>query len=358
MVFIIEGLEAGERETESWDGDPANAAELVVTWETSAEVSYVLDPATSYEVCIDTAQAALEGYTLSPANAGGDSSNSAATDTSDSDATLNGSDAIIAYTTGAAGDFNMGLDFGFLNAKVPSLITGTSLWGNAYSITPTANATDGDWLVVEKHQPFSSTPAILGQLANNCTEIVNQTLGFCMDSGMASRTDPAEIGQYVWEGVEGVTNGGTPELTPLMAARVSYMFKQHPPNFDLDVSSANNRTFLQEGLHFIMGEGGGDAGGYGAEAIAAVSSVPTYTLTMTKTSEGVGTAIFDLVSDISPIELSVSDGGALPIVQSGTATLSGTTLTLTGSGVQTITLLLSRGLDRRGRVAREYEPDL
>ena len=113
LSLFIEGLEAGERETESVDEIPGSAAQLCVTWLVPQTVAYTIDPGTNYEVRIDTTQGALSAYTLVTPNAGGDSSNSAATDVTDSDAVLSGGDAEIVYVGDAAGTYNMGLDFGF-----------------------------------------------------------------------------------------------------------------------------------------------------------------------------------------------------------------------------------------------------
>ncbi|MCE7987251.1 MAG: Cna B-type domain-containing protein [Caldilinea sp. CFX5] len=75
---------------------------------------FPVDPETSYTVRVDMTQNKLEGYTDSPANAAGITTNAPITDVHDSDYTLSGSLATIAYTTGTAGQSNHSLDFGFI----------------------------------------------------------------------------------------------------------------------------------------------------------------------------------------------------------------------------------------------------
>ncbi len=82
-----------------------------------------LTPNTAYTVRVVTTQAPLSGWTASPANAGdashpANTSNNPHTDIVDSDYTLTGVNANIAYTTGAAGVNNHGLDFGFVPPNV------------------------------------------------------------------------------------------------------------------------------------------------------------------------------------------------------------------------------------------------
>jgi hypothetical protein len=76
-----------------------------------------LAPNTSYEVRIDTTQTPLANTTLAPANQGSN-------DQLDSDATLNGSHAVIAFTTGAEGTTDTSLDGGFTILQTGPLTLG------------------------------------------------------------------------------------------------------------------------------------------------------------------------------------------------------------------------------------------
>ncbi len=80
-----------------------------------------VDPNTAYEIKI-LAASFPSGKTVTTANTGGGAAGSAA-DMRDSDATLSGADAVIAYTTGSVGQNNHTLDFGF--AAPPPTITPT-----------------------------------------------------------------------------------------------------------------------------------------------------------------------------------------------------------------------------------------
>ena len=75
---------------------------------------------TAYEVRVATNQAPLSGTVLTtpnapqPANGNASATNNhPITDVADSDASISGANAVIAYTTGGAGNNNHGLDFGF-----------------------------------------------------------------------------------------------------------------------------------------------------------------------------------------------------------------------------------------------------
>ena len=84
-----------------------------------------MEPNTDYEIRIPTSQTALTGLSLTTTNAGGNSSNDATSDINDSDVTTSGTDAVIAYRTGAIGN-NFGLDAGFFEAPTctnPDLVT-------------------------------------------------------------------------------------------------------------------------------------------------------------------------------------------------------------------------------------------
>jgi uncharacterized repeat protein (TIGR01451 family) len=80
----------------------------------AANVSEGIAPNSAYEIRVNKAQAALISTGLSPANA----DNSANGDQRDSDATLNGTVAVIALTTGAAGANDHSFDLGFFAERV------------------------------------------------------------------------------------------------------------------------------------------------------------------------------------------------------------------------------------------------
>ncbi|MDR7545584.1 MAG: SdrD B-like domain-containing protein, partial [Armatimonadota bacterium] len=125
MVFVISNngtTGANRRQAASWDAaGTGNEPELVVGYITR----YAIEPNTAYEVRIPNAagssqQAPLSGLSLTtpdaaqPANGNLPATdNNPITDVADSDAVLNGNDAVIAFTTGGAGVNNHGLDFGF-----------------------------------------------------------------------------------------------------------------------------------------------------------------------------------------------------------------------------------------------------
>ena len=67
----------------------------------------------NYEIRINTAQGSLTGLGLTVRNSDGQTANNGLTDLRDSDASLNGTTAVIAITTGRAGSNNHTLDFGF-----------------------------------------------------------------------------------------------------------------------------------------------------------------------------------------------------------------------------------------------------
>jgi hypothetical protein len=75
-----------------------------------------VEPSKNYEIRLGTGQAPLSGLSLTTANSaasGGVSTNNNITDLRDSDGVLSGSDAVITFSTGAQGDNNHTLDFGF-----------------------------------------------------------------------------------------------------------------------------------------------------------------------------------------------------------------------------------------------------
>jgi uncharacterized repeat protein (TIGR01451 family) len=80
----------------------------------AANVSDGIVPNMAYEIRVDKFQLALLSTGLSPAN----TDNSANGDQRDSDAVMNGSDAVIALTTGAAGSNDHSYDIGFFAERV------------------------------------------------------------------------------------------------------------------------------------------------------------------------------------------------------------------------------------------------
>lgn len=130
MVFLIEG--GGQREAESFDGVPAGAAELFIEWNVESTVENSLEAGVDYEICIDTTQSALDPYALI-ATGTTDTSNDPGTDGVDSDAFLDGSDAVIAYTGDADGTFNTSLDFGF-RVDVACFLDVVSVDGRNYDV--------------------------------------------------------------------------------------------------------------------------------------------------------------------------------------------------------------------------------
>ena len=101
----------------------------------------------SYKVRISLADAALPISTLTTQNANGVTDNESKTDLTDSDASASGGSAVIAFTTGSAGENNHTLDFGF----------GTSTDG---TITIVKNTVGGDATF-----DFSSTDADLAAVS-------------------------------------------------------------------------------------------------------------------------------------------------------------------------------------------------
>ncbi len=74
---------------------------------------------------INNSQASLSSYTLTIQNADGNTSNDGQRDLRDSDAAISGSNAIISFTVGSAGQNNHSLDFGYKPNSTPGTITGT-----------------------------------------------------------------------------------------------------------------------------------------------------------------------------------------------------------------------------------------
>lgn len=109
MAFILDGT--GEREAESYDGNSNGAAGLIIEYTYQDSTPQPLLTNRSYEVRVDTTQPALDGLTVSPI--GGSAGSGATNDLHDSDATLSGNHAIIALTTGNAGDNDHTFDVGF-----------------------------------------------------------------------------------------------------------------------------------------------------------------------------------------------------------------------------------------------------
>ena len=109
MAILLDGI--GEREAESYDGNSAGAAQLVIEYTYTAVVTEPLLTAHNYEIRIDTTQPALSGLTASPV--GGTANSDATNDQHDSDGVLSGTNDIIALTTGAAGENDHTFDFGF-----------------------------------------------------------------------------------------------------------------------------------------------------------------------------------------------------------------------------------------------------
>lgn len=121
MAFIIESS-ADHRNGESFNAVNGSAAPiLVVNYTQPDPANYAdLQYRSDYEVRIDVSQLALASRGMSPANAPQPANNGAAatdnhpvTDVADSDASLTGTTAVIAFSTGGPGSNNHGLDFGF-----------------------------------------------------------------------------------------------------------------------------------------------------------------------------------------------------------------------------------------------------
>ena len=102
-----------EREAGTSDDPNDTPPMLCVTYAQPVAVRPSLVPGHEYEVRVATNQAPLSGLSLVATDAGGDSSNDETTDVVDSDAVLSGAAAVIDYTAGPTGTYNMGLDFGF-----------------------------------------------------------------------------------------------------------------------------------------------------------------------------------------------------------------------------------------------------
>lgn len=110
----------------------------------AANVSEGVSPNTAYEIRVNKTQTALISTGLSPANA----DNTANGDQRDSDASMNGTTAVIALTTGAAGANDHSFDLGFFAERVDLSLTKTVSGGPyapgqniTYTLT-VANATD------------------------------------------------------------------------------------------------------------------------------------------------------------------------------------------------------------------------
>lgn len=104
MAFFITGDE--EREAESYDGIPAGAAELFITYETTYTTPGSLGATAAYTISVDTAQTTLAPCVLTQPNIGADDA--------DSDAAMLGDSAVIALTTPASGLENLDYDVGFM----------------------------------------------------------------------------------------------------------------------------------------------------------------------------------------------------------------------------------------------------
>ncbi|MCB9053529.1 MAG: hypothetical protein H6556_29170 [Lewinellaceae bacterium] len=130
LSFLIERGLNGNDGDRTLQGRPV----LVVEWTSATPVSGTntgdILPDMAYEVRLDLSQSpiATPGYTLTTANSaasGSLTSNDPGADIRDSDGTDNAGTAVIAFTTGAWGENNHGLDFGVSDAANCSLNTPT-----------------------------------------------------------------------------------------------------------------------------------------------------------------------------------------------------------------------------------------
>jgi len=193
-----------------------------------------LTPYTPYTLTVNPAQAALSGMNLTLANAAALSgasviSNHAVNDTIDSDAMLTSSTAKIFYITGAPGENNHGLDFGFakpakavvaiINAapNVPPTATPTATnTPAAPTLTPTPTQTP----TATATKPSTATPTPTPTPTNTLaapTPTPTQTSTATPTSTPAR----ASIGNRVWEdangdGIQDVGEPGVVDITVIL----------------------------------------------------------------------------------------------------------------------------------------------
>lgn len=121
-----------------WDGAMTTILSTTVT-AAEGEYYFSVEPNTNYCVKVDTTQPALAGFTLTGANT--------VTDTIDSDGVLDGTLAAYCFITGAAGQSDHTIDFGFFGATAPTptatatAIVTPTLTNTPIAPTPTPTAT-------------------------------------------------------------------------------------------------------------------------------------------------------------------------------------------------------------------------
>lgn len=141
---------------------------------------------------------------LSPANAGGDSSNSSLTDLNDSDATLPtpaaaigaGNFPCITFATGAQGDNNFGLDIGF---TPPIYALGNRIWFD----------TNNNGVMDAGEQPI---PGVLVELLNSAGNPTGATTttnasGYYLFDGLDAGTYSVRVAATNWSSVSGALRG-------------------------------------------------------------------------------------------------------------------------------------------------------
>ncbi|OQX13716.1 MAG: hypothetical protein BWK73_11400 [Thiothrix lacustris] len=133
---------------------------------------------------INSTQASLNTYTLSPQNADGKTDNNSQTDIRDSDAAVSGSNAVINFTVGNAGQNNHGLDFGFDVAANNNGISG-KVW---FDTNTDGIQNDGTAAFIEGAKVELYNPATSSIVATTTTN-ANGEYQFTSANGMQATTN-------------------------------------------------------------------------------------------------------------------------------------------------------------------------
>ncbi|MCB1227014.1 MAG: hypothetical protein KDK99_14450, partial [Verrucomicrobiales bacterium] len=155
-----------------------------------------------------------------------------------------------------------------------------------------------------------------------------------------------QVGSYTFNGV--TVASGLSSVTTSQSARIAWVLANYP-DYDYDINRPADRKAIQNAIWMIMGNGTPDSPM--TTDIPANPSTATPVLTLARTTSDPqpsgGIHSFTLQTDQAEIIIRPSDGGALPTVTSGTASIAANadgsgTLTITGGGTQTVGLSLSR----------------
>jgi hypothetical protein len=221
------------------------------TWTATSGTDSIL-PNMAYEVRISTTQTniATPNYGLTTANNTANNGN----DQNDSDATLAGTDALIAFTTGATGSTNHTLDFGFRPICIPPTITTvgaeTATCTNGVANSNAAVAVRG---IAGMTKYGYNTTGGTGLFALNATA---STLDSIRVGGLANPSVATTYTFRIWGIDTTCYNDTTVVLNPQNCVVVKTCTGTAPANNDFELGTTTNPAPFAGGIRYELASGG------------------------------------------------------------------------------------------------------